>query len=51
LLKFAFRVGMKGDLLDSKDESGDTPLHLAISKKYTEMSKKLISEGADLFLM
>lgn len=35
-------------LLDSRDESGNTPLHVAVSQKQSETVSYLLNEGADV---
>ncbi len=50
MLLFAQEAHKKGDVLDARDGFGRSPLHLAIKHKYVQVTKKLIAEGADLFL-
>jgi ankyrin repeat protein len=49
ILGYAQEAHMKGALLDAKETSGNTALHLAISNQYVNVARKLILEGADLF--
>jgi ankyrin repeat protein len=50
ILRYAQEAHRKGELLDAKDAFGETALHLAIKKHYVRVVKKLILEGADLFI-
>jgi ankyrin repeat protein len=50
ILRYATEANKKGELLDAKDAVGETALHLAIKKQYVQVAKKLIFEGADLFI-
>lgn len=50
VLQYAQEAHRKGDVLDARDALGQTALHHAIRRKYVQVTKKLILEGADLFL-
>lgn len=51
ILKYAQEAGIKGELLDSRDVFGRTPLHLSLQRKSTRISQKLIIEGANVYSM
>jgi ankyrin repeat protein len=50
ILRYAQEAHKTGELLDAKDALGETALHLAIKKQCIQVVKKLITEGADLFI-
>jgi ankyrin repeat protein len=50
ILRYAQEAHMKDELLDAQDAFGETALHLAIKHQYVHAVKKLILEGADLFI-
>lgn len=45
-MRFAQMLVEKGAKLDYRDKDGDTPLHIAIVKKYGSIAEMLIEKGA-----